>query len=109
MRCKRTHRPRMGNFGSPAKYTLATRVDSGERNEASLVEIDLGFSMQVGWDPSYVITESISCFVGIRARQRDESLTTAAYESLEAVVIDTADGRECRRYYNCQRWPGTRG
>ena len=47
MRCKRTHRPRMGNFGSPTKYTLATRIDSIERNEASLVEIDLGFSMQV--------------------------------------------------------------
>ena len=96
----------MGNFGSPAEYTLATRVGSVEGNEASLVEIDLGFSMQVGSDPSYVITESVGCFVGIRASRRDESLKAAAYESLEAVVIDTVDGRECRRYYRCQRWPG---
>jgi len=43
--------------------------------------------MQVGVDPLYVVTQSVDYFI----------------------VVDTADGRECRRFYHCQCWLGTRG
>ena len=90
----------MGKFGSPAEQTASKGTSQVLSKSTEASPCKLGWTIRM-WSRRRSAISSRVVLV--------EGTSAAAYENLEVVVVDTADGRKCRRHYHCQCCLGTRG